>query len=185
MVSNTHRNGRMERHGAFTLVEILVVILIIGLLFVFLVPKIDTATDKARETAIKTDFRAFQTAFEAVAKEQGGLGARALSRGTGDGAFEVLLEKINYYLDPALQLGYYDPDGTAFGTWAGGRTARNGVVVGAIGDGGEASTYIKGGREVGEGRLAFKSETHIGNGHIGDSEMTKEVGVPMSCKLDP
>ena len=51
-----------NKKSGFTLVEILVVILIIGLLFVFLVPKIDNATDKARETGIKTDFRSYQTA---------------------------------------------------------------------------------------------------------------------------
>ena len=89
-----------NKKSGFTLVEILVVILIIGLLFVFLVPKIDSATDKARETGIKTDFRSYQTAFEAVAREQGGLGEQALGGSTA----AVVVEKINYYLDPALQL---------------------------------------------------------------------------------
>lgn len=88
-----------RKRGAFTLVEILVVILIIGLLFVFLVPKIDSATDKARETGIKTDMRSYQTAFEAVAREHGGLGENAI-----DDA-DTAIKLINGYLDPALKIG--------------------------------------------------------------------------------
>ena len=87
-----------KRKTGFTLVEILVVILIIGLLFVFLVPKIDSATDKARETGIKTDFRSYQTAFEAVAREHGGLGRNAIAND------DKLIQLINGYLDPALKI---------------------------------------------------------------------------------
>ena len=120
-----------NKKSGFTLVEILVVILIIGLLFVFLVPKIDNATDKARETGIKTDFRSYQTAFEAVAREKGGLGTKAFGlddvssyyagSATQDNVGKVV-EEINYYLDPALQLEVSDsdtkwtPDGTGVGS---------------------------------------------------------------------
>lgn len=94
-----------NKKNGFTLVEILVVILIIGLLFVFLVPKIDSATDKARETGIKTDFRSYQTAFEAVAREQGGLGSQAIFReSTAEGGAKSMINLVNYYLDPALQI---------------------------------------------------------------------------------
>ena len=89
-----------KRKTGFTLVEILVVILIIGLLFVFLVPKIDSSTDKARETGIKTDMRSYQTAFESGAREQGGLGANAIA---GE---EKAIQLINGYLDPALKITY-------------------------------------------------------------------------------
>ena len=101
-----------NKKKGFTLVEILVVILIIGLLFVFLVPKIDSATDKARETGIKTDFRSYQTAFEAVAREQGGLGHQAM--GTASKNTATVIEKVNYYLDPALQIAA--PNTTIAGT---------------------------------------------------------------------
>ena len=85
---------------AFTLVEILVVILIIGLLFVFLVPKIASATGKARETGIKTDMRSYQTAIDAVAMEHGGLGTNAV------GSEEKAIMYLNGYLDPALKVKY-------------------------------------------------------------------------------
>ena len=94
------RSLMAKRKTGFTLVEILVVILIIGLLFVFLVPKIDSSTDKARETGIKTDMRSYQTAFESVAREQGGLGANAIA---GE---EKAIQLINGYLDPALKITY-------------------------------------------------------------------------------
>ena len=87
-----------KRKAGFTLVEILVVILIIGLLFVFLVPKIDSSMDKAREAGIKTDMRSYQTAFESVARDRGGLGENAITDVT------EAIRLVNGYLDPALKV---------------------------------------------------------------------------------
>lgn len=96
-ISNALNRAKSKKAG-FTLVEILVVILIIGLLFVFLVPKIDSSTMKARETGIKTDFRSYQTAFESVARENSGLGSNAI------GSPADVVDSVNGYLDPALKL---------------------------------------------------------------------------------
>ena len=60
----------MKRKKAFTLVEILVVIAIIGILFMFFVPRIDFAGNKARETGVKSDLRSFMLATEQVMCEQ-------------------------------------------------------------------------------------------------------------------
>jgi prepilin-type N-terminal cleavage/methylation domain-containing protein len=57
---------------AFTLIELLIVIAIIGILFIVLVSKVDFATDKAKATGVQTDFRSFQVAFETVARENSG-----------------------------------------------------------------------------------------------------------------
>jgi prepilin-type N-terminal cleavage/methylation domain-containing protein len=57
---------------AFTLIELLIVIAIIGILFIVLVSKVDFATDKAKATGVQTDFRSFQVAFEQVSKENAG-----------------------------------------------------------------------------------------------------------------
>ena len=57
---------------AFTLIELLIVIAIIGILFVVLVSRVDFATDKAKATGVQTDFRSFQMAFEQVSKENAG-----------------------------------------------------------------------------------------------------------------
>lgn len=61
---NFHKNQK-----GFTLVEILVVISIIAILFVTLLPQIDFAGDKSRQTGVKTDFRTLQTATEAYMRE--------------------------------------------------------------------------------------------------------------------
>ena len=62
----------MTKRKAFTLIELLIVIAIIGILFIVLVSKVDFATDKAKATGVQTDFRSFQMAFETVAREQAG-----------------------------------------------------------------------------------------------------------------
>jgi prepilin-type N-terminal cleavage/methylation domain-containing protein len=65
-------NMRKMNKKAFTLIELLIVIAIIGILFIVLVSKVDFATDKAKATGVQTDFRSFQVAFEQVAKENAG-----------------------------------------------------------------------------------------------------------------
>lgn len=92
---------KAKKGKGFTLVEILVVILIIGLLFVFLVPKISSSTDKAREVGLKTDFHSYEVAFESVMKEKSGLGENA---GLADE--EAVVTAVNEYLDPALKITY-------------------------------------------------------------------------------
>lgn len=88
------KNGKKK---AFTLVEILIVVAVIGILFVSLVPRIDFAGDKARETGIKTDFRSFELAAEQVIRENAGLA-------DFDDAAELCdTNGINLYLDKALQ----------------------------------------------------------------------------------
>ena len=62
----------MTKKKAFTLIELLIVIAIIGILFIVLVSKVDFATDKAKATGVQTDFRSFQLAFDTVAKENAG-----------------------------------------------------------------------------------------------------------------
>ena len=57
---------------AFTLVELLIVIAIIGILFIVLISKVDFATDKAKATGVQTDFRSYQVALETVARENDG-----------------------------------------------------------------------------------------------------------------
>ena len=86
-----------EKKRAFTLVEILIVVAVIGILFVTLVPRIDFAGDKARETGVKTDFRSFELAAEQILRENAGRGdftdALALCGDNG----------INLYLDQAMK----------------------------------------------------------------------------------
>ena len=69
---NCKNKSFMTKKKAFTLIELLIVIAIIGILFIVLVSKVDFATDKAKATGVQTDFRSFQMAFDTVAKENAG-----------------------------------------------------------------------------------------------------------------
>lgn len=93
-------NKRKNAHKkpGFTLVEILIVVAVIGILFISLVPKIDFAGDKARETGVKTDFRSFELAAEQILRENGGIdGIDTLSTLCASN------KGINLYLDKAIQ----------------------------------------------------------------------------------
>ena len=73
------------KRKAFTLVELLIVIAIIGILFVVLISKVDFASDKAKATGVQTDFRSFQVAIESVAKEHAGLATFGWDTGDANG----------------------------------------------------------------------------------------------------
>ena len=75
----------MTKKKAFTLIELLIVIAIIGILFIVLVSKVDFATDKAKASGVQTDFRSFQVAFESVAKEHAGFNTFGWDTGDANG----------------------------------------------------------------------------------------------------
>ena len=93
-----------NQRKAFTLIELLIVIAIIGILFIVLVSKVDFATDKAKETGVQTDFRSFQMAFETVARENAGFSELV------DTDYDVLEMAINRNLDNKLKINI-DADG--------------------------------------------------------------------------
>ena len=70
---NSKNNLFFTKKRAFTLVELLIVIAIIGILFIVLITKVDFATNKSKASGVQTDFRSFQVAIESVAKEHAGL----------------------------------------------------------------------------------------------------------------
>lgn len=71
--NKTRENKISVTKKGFTLVEILIVVAVIGILFVTLVPRIDFAGDKARETGVKTNFRSFELAAEQLLRENAGI----------------------------------------------------------------------------------------------------------------
>lgn len=97
------KNKNSVTKRAFTLVEILIVVAVIGILFVTLVPRIDFAGDKARETGVKTDFRSFELAAEQLMRENAGVAK------FDDEDDLCGTNGINLYLDKALQF----TDGTS------------------------------------------------------------------------
>lgn len=80
----------LKNQDGFTLIEILVVISIIAILFVTLLPKIDFAGDKARQTGVKTDFKTFQDAGYVYLNETAAVGMN--------------YHTLNTFLDEAMQI---------------------------------------------------------------------------------
>lgn len=85
MQKPTFKNKKHLRKQAFTLIELLIVIAIIGILFIVLVSKVNFATDKAKTTGVQTDFRSFQVAIESVSKENAGLATFGWDTGDTNG----------------------------------------------------------------------------------------------------
>ncbi len=54
----------IKKQGGFTLLELLIVIVIIGILALLIIPNITSAPKKARDTQRKTDLRAIQKGLE-------------------------------------------------------------------------------------------------------------------------
>ena len=79
---NCKYKSTMTKKKAFTLIELLIVIAIIGILFIVLVSKVDFATDKAKAVGVQSDFRSFQMALETVSKEKAGF--NSFGWNTGD-----------------------------------------------------------------------------------------------------
>ena len=102
---NCKTKSFITKRKAFTLIELLIVIAIIGILFIVLVSKVDFATDKAKATGVQTDFRTFQLAFQTVAREHQGFSSLV------DEDYEQLEMAINKNLDNKLKIDI-DADGT-------------------------------------------------------------------------
>ena len=80
---------QFKNKRAFTLIELLIVIAIIGMLFIVLVSRVDFATDKSKATGVQTDFRSFQVALDTVAKENAGFNTFGYNTGDNAGAIPV------------------------------------------------------------------------------------------------
>lgn len=120
----------VNNEKGFTLVEILVVIVIIGILFTVILPRIDFASNKARETGIKTDFRIFAQASEQYLRESVGS--------------NLTIAGLNEYLDKAYFIKAdntstkVDPWGNAYKVTIGTGTLAGSIKVDSFGKKGTA-----------------------------------------------
>ena len=65
------RNRNPRRRQAFTLVELLLVLMILGILAAIVIPKFTGRTEQAREAAAKTQIATFRTALDAFEVDNG------------------------------------------------------------------------------------------------------------------
>ena len=90
--------AKQRNRTGFTIIELVVVIIVIGILFVAFISKTDNTTDKAKEVGVKSIFRSYQTAAETVMREQSGL---------KDMTVEEIVNELNRNLDKPLQIEYH------------------------------------------------------------------------------
>jgi general secretion pathway protein G len=64
MYANTYARPARRRTAAFTLMEIILVVVIIGIMLTLVAPRITGRTEKARETAARNQINAFRTALQ-------------------------------------------------------------------------------------------------------------------------
>ena len=94
------------RRGGFTLVEVLIVVLIIGILAMVVVPRVVRASEQARESALETDLLAVRRAIDLYRTEHDGRLPHL------DEAGNVSLAGISWRMTrPTTPEGKLDPDG--------------------------------------------------------------------------
>src|SRR6185503_12365163 len=66
-----HRRGSAQRQRAFTLIELLLVLVILGILAAIVVPRFSGRTEQARIAAAQSEIATFSTALDAFEVDNG------------------------------------------------------------------------------------------------------------------
>ena len=96
MQKPTYKHNKRIRKRAFTLVELLIVIAIIGILFVVLIGRVDFASNKAKTSGVQTDLHAFANAAH----------MSAIDNQEFISDKSKLADSLNSYLDEELKVNY-------------------------------------------------------------------------------
>lgn len=73
MKNRKHRTKKAERKTAFSLVELMIVVAILGILAALVIPEIQGQSQRAKEAAAKENLRVFREAIERYALDHNGI----------------------------------------------------------------------------------------------------------------
>jgi len=130
--------NRRQNQGGFTLIEIMVVILILGLLATIVVQSLRGATDKAKHTKAQADLHELQTALDRYYLDNGyypstDQGLQALVTRPSSGQIPNSYEEGGYVqrvpLDPWGNQYFYQSDGNTYTLKSFGKGGEGGNTV--------------------------------------------------------
>lgn len=89
----------MKKRSAFTLVELVVVVLILGIIATIAVPRVIRSTANAQESALKQDLSAIRSGIELYASDHNGSFPGAVADGLGNaaGSEDAFKNQLLYY----------------------------------------------------------------------------------------
>ena len=143
-VQRVHRHNSRNQPHAFTLVEILIVVIILGILAAIVVPQFSNASTESRNKMFTTNVRSFAQLF-LVEIERNGEFPADTSPGEIPAGMESLLEPTTWDVSTPLG-GQWDWDYDVFGVTAAisveapDRTASEMAAVDALLDDGDVAT---------------------------------------------